>query len=237
MAGALKTENYIVAFIDVLGATRMIQQDMDGSLNVIHEVYEKSLDFYKRVFSPRVKFDITIFSDNIVVAKKIYDKRNFEKLFQAVQIMAAVIQSNFLFHGVLARGGIAYGKYFRDDIMIWGDALVKAHFLEESVAIYPRIVIDPELVGNLHIFPDGPEKSPFWLKQDFDGILFIDYLQDKYIKNMGLLIAQEFARYDDRLLEAGNNTRVLQKLIWHVNYLKSKLTVGDSVEKNETIRD
>ncbi len=38
----LKTENYIVAFIDVLGAKEMIKKDADGSLNTIHSVYEKS---------------------------------------------------------------------------------------------------------------------------------------------------------------------------------------------------
>ena len=236
MANALKTDNYIVAFIYVLGAKQMIKKDVNGSLSVIHEVYESSLEFYKKVFSPRIKFDITIFSDNIVVAKKIYDKKDFAKIFIAIQIMTAVIQGNFLFRGILTRGGIAYGKFFKDDIMIWGDALVKAYSLEESVAIYPRIVIDPELVGQLHIFPDGPEKSPYWLKQDFDGILYLDYLQERLIKDFGIMIAQEFARYDDRIVEAGSNTRLMQKYIWHANYLKSKLTVGDSIENDEAVR-
>ena len=114
--------------------------------------------------------------------------------------------------------------------------IVKAYSLEESVAIYPRIVIDPELIGQLHIFPDGPEKSPYWLKQDFDGILYLDYLQERLIKDFGIMIAQEFARYDDRIVEAGCNTRLMQKYIWHANYLKSKLTVGDSIENDEAVR-
>ncbi len=236
MANALKTDDYIVAFIDVLGAKHMIKQDINGSLNVIHEVYEKSLELYKKVLAQRMQLDITIFSDNIVVAKRIYDKKKIASFFRAVQIMAAVIQGNFLFRGILTRGGIAYGKFFMDDIMIWGDALVKAYSLEESVAIYPRIVIDPELIGQLHIFPDGPEKSPYWLKQDFDGILYLDYLQERLIKDFGIMIAQEFARYDDRIVEAGCNTRLMQKYIWHANYLKSKLTVGDSIDNGEAVR-
>ena len=236
MANVLKTEDYIVAFIDVLGAKHMITHDMDGSLNIIHEVYEKSLELYKGLFEQRVHFDFTIFSDNIVVARKVNNEKVFNTAFKAVQMMAAIIQGNFMFRGVLTRGGIAYGKFFKDNIMIWGDALVKSYSLEESVAIFPRIVIEPELVGKLHIFPDGPEKSPYWLRQDNDGILFVDYLQEKLIKNFGLVIAQEFGRYDDRIAEAGSDTRLMQKYIWHANYLKSKLTVGDSIENDETVR-
>ncbi len=236
MANVLKTEDYIVAFIDVLGAKHMIKHDMDGSLNIIHEVYEKSLELYKGLFEQRVHFDFTIFSDNIVVARKVNNEKVFNTAFKAVQMMAAIIQGNFMFRGVLTRGGIAYGKFFKDNIMIWGDALVKSYSLEESVAIFPRIVIEPELVGKLHIFPDGPEKSPYWLRQDNDGILFVDYLQEKLIKNFGLVIAQEFGRYDDRIAEAGSDTRLMQKYIWHANYLKSKLTVGDSIENDETVR-
>lgn len=236
MANALRTGDYIVAFIDVLGAKRMIKEDVDGNLNVIHEVYEKSLELYKKVLAQRMQLDITIFSDNIVVAKRIYDKKKIASFFRAVQIMAAVIQGNFLFRGILTRGGIAYGKFFMDDIMIWGDALVKAYSLEESVAIYPRIVIDPELVGKLHIFPDGPEKSPYWLRQDQDGIVYVDYLQRKHIKNYDIVLLQENARYDDRIAEAGNDIKVIQKTIWHANYIRNKLTEGDSLEENETIQ-
>ena len=236
MANALKTDDYIVAFIDVLGAKHMIKQDINGSLNVIHKVYEKSIELYKKGLSQRVPLELTIFSDNIVVAKRIYDKKKIASFFRAVQMMAAVIQSNFLFHNVLTRGGIAYGKFFKDDIMIWGDALVKAYSLEGSVAIYPRIVVDPDLVGELHIFPDGPEKSPYWLRQDQDGIVYVDYLQKKHIKNYDIVLLQENARFDDRIAEAGNDIKVIQKIIWHANYIRNKLTEGDSLEENETIQ-
>ena len=207
MANALRTGDYIVAFIDVLGAKRMIKEDVDGNLNVIHEVYEKSLELYKKVLAQRMQLDITIFSDNIVVAKRIYDKKKIASFFRAVQTMAAV-----------------------------GDALVKAYSLEGSVAIYPRIGIDPELVGKLHIFPDGPEKSPYWLRQDQDGIVYVDYLQRKHIKNYDIVLLQENARYDDRIAEAGNDIKVIQKTIWHANYIRNKLTEGDSLEENETIQ-
>lgn len=235
MANLLKTENYIVAFIDVLGAKQLISQDMDGSLNTIHEAYDKSLELYKELFERRVHFDFTIFSDNIVVARKVNNEKVFTAAFHAVHMMAAIIQGHFLFRNILTRGGIAYGKYFADDTMVWGDALVKAHLLEESIAIYPRVVIDPELVWKLNIFPKGPEKSQYWLKQDQDGILYVDYLKKKFIKNYDFILLQELARYDDRIADAKDDTKVIQKIIWHTNYINCKLTEGDAVDEDETI--
>ena len=66
-------------------------------------------------------------------------------------MISAIIQVQFLKHGLLTRGGIASGSYFVDDMMVWGTALVKAHSLENSIAVYPRIVVDPELIGDLDL--------------------------------------------------------------------------------------
>ena len=224
----LKTSDSIVAFVDVLGAKKMIQDDVDQSLNIVHEIYQKSLDLYERVFKDRVPFDISIFSDNIVIARKIPDNNHLEAVFTTVQLMAAIVQGNFLFRGLLVRGGIAHGSFFKDDIMIWGEALTKVYSLESSAAIYPRIVVDPELVGELNIFPRGIEKTQFWLKQDTDGLVFVDYLQERFIKDYDLALLQEIRRFDDRVIENQKNTKVIQKYLWHASYINSKLAVGES---------
>ena len=80
----LTTEEYMVAFIDVLGASNKIKNDSAGSLNTVHRVYEKALKLYKEqlLFERHTTFDeddtvetirIKIFSDNIVLYTRIID--------------------------------------------------------------------------------------------------------------------------------------------------------------------
>lgn len=183
MEDTLKTSKYVVAFIDVLGAKNMIKNDVDKSLNIVHEAYKRSVDFFEKYFT-KTPFAVHIFSDNIVIGCQVPKDNLLLRRFRAVNIMAAMVQGNFMFLGKLVRGGIAYGDFYKDDLMVWGNALVKAYELESTMAFYPRIIVDPDLVGTLQLLRDESviEQSKLWLKSDIDGLLFVDYLQEKYIK-------------------------------------------------------
>lgn len=235
MEKKLKTENYIVAFIDVLGAKEMIKKDADGSLNTIHSVYEKALEMYKKSISRKLKIEISIFSDNIVVARRNYGKSTLRQDFRILQMLVAIIQSSFLISNVLVRGGIAYGKFFSDDVMIWGDALTRAYWLESNVAIYPRIVIDTELIQQLQYFNPQIDNTVFWLRQDTDGIVYVDYWQEKYLKHFDMLSIAEMSRYDARAAECNNDIKIMQKNIWHLNYILSKMNGESTNEINDRI--
>ena len=233
----LLSKNYVVAFVDVLGAAAWIRRDVDGSLNTVHRVYEKSLALYNLLLAERINLDISIFSDNIVMAREVDEKCTLDRAFKAVHLMAAIIQGNFLFEGVLSRGGIAYGKFYIDDLMVWGDALTSAYHLESTVAIFPRIVIDPKLAKKLNLLEQSAENAKLLITQDWDGMLFVDYLQEKLIRDYDLVLLKEIGKFEERLLECNSDVKIMQKLIWHSNYIESKLTVGDSVEKDEAVQD
>ena len=68
----LKNENYIVAFVDILGASKKIKSDPDKSLNVVHGVYEYVLHYLKAFCDDvdliEAKPIFRVFSDNIIVA-------------------------------------------------------------------------------------------------------------------------------------------------------------------------
>lgn len=49
----------------------------------------------------------------------------------------------------LLRGGISIGQLFIDDVMVWGEALLNAYYLEDKVANYPRIIIDKNIVSEI----------------------------------------------------------------------------------------
>lgn len=68
----IQTDEYVVAFIDILGASEMIKKDADGSLRRIHKIYDKARRMYKKFTdypnAGKEFLTIRIFSDNIVIA-------------------------------------------------------------------------------------------------------------------------------------------------------------------------
>jgi hypothetical protein len=79
------------------------------------------------------------------------------------------LQSSLLAMGVLVRGGIAKGPTFHADDMLYGEGLIKAYDLESKTAVYPRVVIDPQLLAEDR---DGLKLK--FLSLDTDGHWYID---------------------------------------------------------------
>ena len=106
---------HIVAFIDILGASEKIKQNATESLNTVHFVYEESLRKAEIIYSSEevkgIKPIVRIWSDNIVVAVPIIDNNYLGALFSII-VLSTVIQSEFLAHNYLVRGGISVGDFF-----------------------------------------------------------------------------------------------------------------------------
>ena len=220
-----KASEHIVAFIDVLGASEKIKQNSNESLNTVHFVYEESLHKAEIIYSAEevvgLKPIIKIWSDNIVVAVPVI-KGNYAEALFSILVLSTVIQSEFLAHNYLVRGGIAVGDFFSDDVMTWGNALLDSYSLESNVAIYPRIVIHPKLLEKANITDKYIKRT----KLDFDGLLFVDYLQGSDFKtNDGFvdLISCFLKNCNEQLEIPSVNEKVRQKLYWHQRYLSEKL--------------
>lgn len=228
MKNKYKTTNSIVAFIDVLGSSEAIKNDADKSLQMMHDAYTEAVMLFQSLFedNERVAPEVKIFSDNIVVSVS-REGESGHGAFCAIAMISAMIQVQFLKHGLLTRGAIASGSYFVDDMMVWGIALVKAHTLESSIAVYPRIVVDPELIADLDLANPNSKftKTQEWIEQDTDGIFMIDYL-NKYLRNKDVLILSLMSLADLKVVEycSTNNVKVCQKWLWFLNYIQGKIT-------------
>ncbi|MBQ7016932.1 MAG: hypothetical protein IJN10_08270 [Firmicutes bacterium] len=220
------TKEYVVAFIDVLGAKNKIKEDVNKSLNIVHQAYDEAIAFLDSMYSGETRSlrpEIRIFSDNIVIAVDTSIKDRSSALV-AVLIYAGLIQHQFLHNRYLVRGGISMGEFFIDDIMLWGTALTRAYEIENSISIYPRIVLDPRMVGEIRVV-ENPVLSR-WIKQDVDHLLFVHYMQDRTLKEKDkfiLLLLIRLKEADELLKEVNGNLKVQQKILWHISYLQNIL--------------
>lgn len=74
-------------------------------------------------------------------------------LFSSCYYQRIMLANNFY-----VRGGISEGHTSKDDNIIFSGALIKAYGLERERAIYPRIVIDEEIIEFIN---SKKENSPF----------------------------------------------------------------------------
>ena len=222
------TEQYVVAYLDILGVTERIKQPSDDmlSMNKLHNLYTVSMELTQTIAiegNKEIKFKI--FSDNIMIAKKtttetlqndIYCVLSCVGRFQELAASDRV--------GWLLRGGITIGSLFIDDVMVWGKALLRAYELEDKIAIYPRVIIDNNVTQNI----SEDDKSYGFIRYDNDGFAFLNYLHNCHF--VGDMLVKGFELMKK---EAGNtpNDKVLQKLIWHKNFVNKEL--DDKNEKGQ----
>ena len=223
-----KTEQYIVAYLDILGVTtriKSLEQEM-LSMNKLHNLYTHSIDLTRQIAiegNKDIKFKI--FSDNIIIAKKITPetiKDDIYCLLACVGHFQETAASDCV--GWLLRGGITIEELFIDDVMVWGKALLRSYELEDKIAIYPRVIIDKKVVALI----SEEDKSYGFIRYDFDGFAFLNFLHNCYYVGKMLMNGFELMKK-----EAGDNPsdRILQKLMWHKNFVNSELDRKN--EKND----
>lgn len=233
-----KTDKYMVSFIDILGAKEKIINECDLSLNIVHEVYERALQLYEkskssqRLYDDSDQIEMRIFSDNIVLYTEIND--DVTVCFLHLITLTAFLQAVFLEKGLLVRGGVAMGDFFADEVMIWGTALVSSYKIENSISIYPRIVIHPSIINAIE---DKIVNNFELVSKDDDAHYYVNYLVEELYYDYDSIIKKAKSMCESELENAhygkdNENKRVVEKIIWQKNYIKrcnesTKSTLGE----------
>lgn len=146
----------IVIHSDILGFKGIIENaendKNEETLNKLKVALNQSfgtLKMFDRLEKQtKSKLNFKLFSDNLYASFS-YEEGNlasFSKAFISAIIFARTYFENMLNNNLAVRGGISYGNDYCDDKMIFSMGLVKAYTIESQKAIYPRIVIDNELI-------------------------------------------------------------------------------------------
>lgn len=202
----LRPSNYFVAYLDILGASKYMQDNSEQFLNDLNAIYENAMNdvIFTNVLSKK-DIAIKIFSDNILIAVKT-TKQDTDRQSKLVKIVNLVgnLYCNALHLGYLVRGSITEGKFYRNKTFVYGKALVEAVKLEEKIAIYPRVIIQDNLVSLI----------PRYITQDNDRKYYLNsFLFAKLFNSVTFKL-----RILNQLKKCSNNEEAKQKIMWLVTY-------------------
>ena len=186
--------------------------------------------------SERRMWDTKVFTDNVIFGYPLWSQDGESELAQPL-LTLSVFQLSCAIEGYFVRGGWAVGKLFINENTVYGAALLDAYELENTKAVYPRIVLSDRFkeLARSHMTHYAPDYSPphcRYLIIDDCGALAVNYL---------IIVAEEEeVRWDlldrharcvsQKLGEHKNNQRVLEKFQWlaaYHNFICDQLTHED----------
>lgn len=167
-------EYHIVAYIDILGFSTMVESDCEKKSETSYFEKLKECFFYvKNQFKDRV--DLKQFSDSIVFSLPLVAK-NLQQNITTIIRVAQGIQFEMFKKGILSRGGIAFGKHFSEHDFLFSEALIKAYMLEKQYAKNPRIIISNDLLDIHQALVDSLIAEKMIIKED-DSKYFVNYFR------------------------------------------------------------
>ena len=223
-----------VAFIDILGFSAYVsnEENVNGTCNLFDFV-RKFCDLFNN--SSKLKVNISFFSDSIVLTAD-----ELEDLITPIYIAESYLKDNL---SLLFRGGICYGKYYHNDGVTFGPAVVTAYKLEGK-ANYSRILLDEKI-------QISEEKSIFFYR-DIDGYICLNPMS--YILNEPIAYGPEGAVYPKgnineiinncflkqreiliELIKKNKGTPVVDKYLWRVRAFNYTCNLIADLPNGETI--
>ncbi|WP_248928667.1 hypothetical protein [Paenibacillus hamazuiensis] len=135
----MKYEERIIAFIDILGFKNLVNdeskcEDIGAILKLPYLIRQDNMAKMLKIKGVMM----TSISDSLVFSIRLKERGAMNKI---TKLLTVFTQSLLSQHGLLLRGGIAVGKIYHDNDIVYGPGLVKAYELESKIAVYPRIVM------------------------------------------------------------------------------------------------
>lgn len=233
--GDKKYQNRAILFIDLLGFKNAVNSSVYSEelftkiMRAVNSLYKAKGDNYNGPLKgSEIGVDISTFSDSLVISKDLLEPGSFYYLLNmAYFAIAEIIASGFV-----ARGAITVGKLYHDEKVIFGPGINDAYMLENKCAIYPRVIVQKEVVEKMllqnHL--NEVEEERRWynklLKEDEDGLLFIDFLTPNHqfddFEAYSWLLGQT-KKIIQEGMNSDNGESVKQKYTWLKNYFNKTL--------------
>lgn len=198
------------ALIDVLSYRYRLEEDQKSGKLDFKDDLEESLNILNSVNN--AVFRVQAISDTIIITCS-----NHENFLEFMDIIKKVFLK-FLERGLFIRGGIAYSRHFESGRLTYSHAIARSYELESNQAIYPRIVIDDNII---EMYKTNNQLTNIFnvdLIVQQNGIYFLHIVNNDNWNNI-----YEYAKriYDKDKKNIMQNERAFIKHSWFENYLFS----------------
>lgn len=196
------------ALLDVLSYRFRLEQDISSGEYSLKNDLEGALSIFDSVNSDI--FGVQAISDTIIMTCSTHE--NFEEF---LKILKAVYIA-FLNRGLYVRGGVAYSRHYQSGRLTYSHALAKAYEIESKIAIYPRIMLDKNIIEMYQGGANLPKVFGKNLLARHNGGCFINVLDQG---NWCEIYESASALYKKDQLSLVNNEAAFAKHQWFENYL------------------
>ncbi|HEX3147794.1 MAG TPA: hypothetical protein VHR66_06895 [Gemmataceae bacterium] len=208
-------EDRLLFFVDILGWSNAINRSVDDprKLEILALVATAIETFVVDSQLEGRGVTAAFFSDTLIGSWKPADPVWTWWYIHKLQHLLNII---LVLYGYYSRGSITYGKLFHNGSIVFGPALLEAYRVEQSIAVFPRVVVCESARQFLdEACENGPPSGPkTWYVLDFDGLHFLDVLWGSNLYHL-----------EDRLREYRerdkDNSRLVEKHDWMLRYIAS----------------
>lgn len=242
----IESENCIVAFLDILGYSKLIKEKPPAKISDAFRIVFDTLEQFKK--NPGTDQDIkrilnhirvTMLSDSLVFALDLAGLPKIDKKFDDASGEGICI-IGFLHHISLfaitlmmklhyfLRGGVVKGQYRQEEILqptnqlIISSALTDAYELEKKQADVPRILMSDKLCAFME--GKGMTDAPPQLKRGEDGLYYLDLYGSLLDENFSSEALTAMASLIKRQMENNKgDLNILRKIYWFQQYHNSRV--------------
>lgn len=206
----MENKKHLVAFLDILGFKKLIDDHFSGknkqALLLLKKALKEAEQFgiiYSKQYLKQynIKFSFKQFSDCVCISMPLKSNYTTIESYGVFINVIRLYQLILLENRILIRGGISIGGHFENANMIFSDALVKSYKLESQSAIYPRILVDKDLLYLIQKnLTEQPEESKVF-HQFYGKSLIKDWDDEVFISPFGMIgnlkdVATEFGEVE-----------------------------------------
>lgn len=229
-------EERFVAFIDILGFKEIIRgiEERNSKDDLIFRKIRSVLNFMnEETYEPNYSTDLPVYEETEggLIERELGDPRltyisdciiisaqptmdGFKGLSRKIHKITADLASD----GIFCRGAITKGKLFHKGRMIFGSSYIRAFTLEEELAVFPRVIIDPEIINFFSLEEGQMPLAPAFYGLDIDGFYYQRYwtwfLYPPHVGAYDSYLYRVRGHIDENLDKFKDSPRVLEKYEW-----------------------
>lgn len=206
----MSTEFVYTALIDVLSYRNRLNHDVQSGKVSFKDDLLHSLSIFDSVNN--AIFNVQAISDTIIITCNSHDR-----FIEFLNLLRKVFIS-FMNRGLFIRGGVAYSKHFQSGRITYSHAVARAYELESKEAIYPRVVIDRNILDMYTTGKNLPKIFNEGLLVKQNDIVFLNIVDANNWQNVYEMAADIYSKNRSEL--KGNEV-AFQKHSWFEQYLFS----------------